>query len=30
MALMVHLHKKLSGPRAELIEPNGVRPRIGQ
>jgi CysZ protein len=22
MALMVHIHKRLSGPRAELIEPD--------
>jgi CysZ protein len=29
MALMVHLHKKLSGSRAELIEPEPMRRRIG-
>jgi CysZ protein len=29
MALMVHLHKKLSGSRAELIEPGPMQRRIG-
>lgn len=29
MALMVHLHKKLSGSRPELIEPSQVQRRIG-
>lgn len=29
MALMVHVHKRLSGPRPELIEPGTARARIG-
>jgi CysZ protein len=29
MALMVHLHKQLSGPRPELIEPEPAQRRIG-
>ncbi len=28
MALMVHLHKQLSGPRPELIEPERTRTSV--
>ena len=28
MALMTHMHKKLSGGRIELLEPGDVRPRL--
>ena len=29
MAFMVHMHKRLSGPRPELIEPDKPVPRLG-